>query len=102
MKGFTQLDKIYFLKRLGLYDLARDLKYRALRSKKLQFYSQFIDERELCFDVGANVGSRTEIFVMLGAKVVSVEPQTQCVQKFRRKFKKYGELVTIVPKAVSA
>jgi FkbM family methyltransferase len=38
---------------------------------------------------------------MLGAKVISVEPQPQCVQKLRRKFRKYGNSVTIVPKAVS-
>ena len=95
------MDKIYFLKRLGLYDFARDLKYRISRSGRLKFYSQFINKRELCFDVGANIGSRTEIFVMLGAKVVSVEPQTQCIQKLNRKFKKYGDFVIIVPKAVS-
>ena len=95
------MDKIYFLKRVGLYDLARDLKYRMSRSKRQRFYSQFIEKKNLCFDVGANVGSRTEIFLMLGAKVVSIEPQTQCIQKLRRKFIEYGDCVTIVPKAVS-
>jgi FkbM family methyltransferase len=98
---FKQLDKIYFLKVIGLYDFARDLKYRSLRSKKKQFYSQFVGKQKLCFDVGANIGSRTEIFVLLGAKVVSIEPQTQCVKKLKKKFKKQGALVTIISKAVS-
>jgi FkbM family methyltransferase len=95
------LDKISFLKELGLYDFARELKYRNSLSERKRFYSQFVHEKELCFDVGANIGNRTEIFVMLGAKVISIEPQAKCVQKLMRKFKKYDDLVTIVPKAVS-
>ena len=95
------MDKFYFLKLLGLYDLARDLNYSMSRSKRQRFYSQFIHKKGLCFDVGANVGSRTEIFVKLGAKVISIEPQTKCIQKLRRKFRKYGDSVIIIPKAVS-
>jgi FkbM family methyltransferase len=95
------LDKIYFLKQLGLYDLARELKYKRSMLKTKRFYSQFVHKKDLCFDVGANIGNRTEIFVMLGANVVSIEPQVHCVQKLNRKFKRYRDLVTIVPKAVS-
>jgi FkbM family methyltransferase len=101
LEDFNQLDKIYFLKRIGLYDFARELKYRSSQSERKRFYAQFVREKELCFDVGANIGNKTEIFIALGAKVVSIEPQTQCVQKLKRKFKKYGDFVTLVPKAVS-
>jgi len=48
------------------------------QSKIRSFYSQFINTGDLCFDVGANVGNRTEIFLELGAKVVSIEPQEPC------------------------
>ena len=38
---------------------------------QLGFYSQFISSRDLVFDVGANVGSRSKLFLNLGAKVSS-------------------------------
>ncbi|MCX5637806.1 MAG: FkbM family methyltransferase [Planctomycetota bacterium] len=48
--------------------------------RMLDFYSQFISPGDLCFDVGANIGNRTKIFLKLGAKVVAVEPQDDCVR----------------------
>ncbi|MEN8172361.1 MAG: hypothetical protein ABFS03_05715, partial [Chloroflexota bacterium] len=47
--------------------------------RMLGFYSQFIASNDLCFDVGANRGSRTKIFRQLGTRVVAVEPQAACV-----------------------
>jgi FkbM family methyltransferase len=40
-----------------------------------RFYEQFITKNDLVFDVGCNIGSRTKIFLNLGAKVVGFEPQ---------------------------
>ena len=94
------MDKIYFLKRIGLYELARELKYKSSLSERKRFYSKFVQKNNLCFDVGANIGNKTEIFVSLGAKVVSIEPQSKCIQKLKEKFKESG-VVTIVPKAIS-
>ena len=54
--------------------------------KQLQFYSQFIKEGDLCFDIGANIGDKTEVYVKLGAKVVSVEPQQSCWLIIKRRF----------------
>jgi FkbM family methyltransferase len=45
-----------------------------------RFYAQFIKPGDLTFDVGANMGSRTRIFLDLGASVVAVEPQKECVR----------------------
>ncbi len=42
-----------------------------------RFYAQFIQPGDLAFDVGANVGSRTRVFLQLGAHVVAVEPQKE-------------------------
>lgn len=64
-----------------------------------KFYSQFIRQGDLCFDLGANIGNRTEVFLSLGAAVVAVEPQAECVQKLRKKFGGRNELI-IVDKAV--
>jgi FkbM family methyltransferase len=58
-----------------------------LKSKKLlEFYSQFIQKGDLCFDIGANVGKRTEAFLKLGASVLAVEPQQSCYHLLNSKF----------------
>jgi FkbM family methyltransferase len=44
----------------------------------LEFYKALIRPGDLCFDVGANVGNRTKIFLKLGAKVIAFEPQPEC------------------------
>lgn len=58
------------------------------RKKKQQqhFYQQFINKGDLCFDVGANMGSRTGTFSKLGAKVIAIEPNQNCCQVLRNKF----------------
>jgi len=65
----------------------------------LNFYSQFIEKGDLCFDIGANVGNRTDVFLGLGATVIAVEPQTICVEKLRSSFKR-NKNVIIVDKAL--
>lgn len=52
--------------------------------KELLFYSQFIKKGDLCFDVGANIGNKTNIFLKLGAKVVAIEPQELACQKIQQ------------------
>jgi len=52
----------------------------------LRFYASFMREGDLVFDVGANVGNRTEIFLDLGANVVAIEPQPECVRRLHRHF----------------
>lgn len=51
-----------------------------------RFYQQFIKKGNLCFDVGANMGSRTDTFSKLGAKVIAIEPTQHCCQVLRNKF----------------
>lgn len=70
-------------------------KRRALRSAqdwdesdedRLAFYSQFVGPGDVCFDVGANVGNRTKVFLRLGATVVAVEPQVECARILEQAF----------------
>jgi FkbM family methyltransferase len=49
-----------------------------------RFYAQFIKPGDLCFDVGAHVGNRVRAWSKLGARVVAVEPQPQCMRLLRR------------------
>lgn len=41
---------------------------------------------DLVFDVGANLGNRSKVFVRLGARVVAVEPQQECAEFLQRAF----------------
>lgn len=73
------------LLRLGMYRPARYLFDRlaargrldALR-QDMALYGQFVRPGDLCFDVGANVGRKSEALLRLGARVVAVEPQPGC------------------------
>jgi len=56
--------------------------------RAVRFYRQFIKPGMVCFDVGANVGNRTEAFLRLGARVVAVEPQPSCARILVEKFGK--------------
>jgi FkbM family methyltransferase len=67
--------------------------------KTLAFYSQFLKPGDLCFDVGANVGNRTEIFVELGAKTVCFEPQEVCLDRLHQLFNANSNVI-IIEKAV--
>lgn len=73
----------------------RDILFRLLTEEdraRRQFYRQFVKRGDLAFDVGANMGNRTKIFLKLGARVVAFEPQPGCaaylesVAGRRRKF----------------
>ena len=71
------------------------------RKLGIAFYRDFVSAEDLCFDIGANVGNRTELLREIGAHVVSLEPQGSCVEELRRKF---GDDpgVTVVPSAVGS
>lgn len=65
----------------------------------LDFYGQFIKAGDLCFDVGANIGNRTKIFLALDAKVIAVEPQKDC-SFFLKYYFRNNKSVEIIPKAL--
>lgn len=51
-----------------------------------KFMQNFIKPGDLVFDVGANVGKKTEIYLACGARVICIEPQPECVKELRQKF----------------
>lgn len=81
--------------------LAKWLKRRYNRSESIQFLADFVRQGDLVFDIGANYGWKTELFVALGARVIAVEPQKECVDVLRRKFRS-TPLVHIENRAVGA
>jgi FkbM family methyltransferase len=65
------------------------------------FYSQFIGPDDTVFDIGANVGNRTRVFVELAKVVVAVEPQESCMGILQSEFQGNPK-VRLVCKAVGA
>ncbi len=38
-------------------------------AREVHFYSSFIRQGDLCFDIGGNIGSKTEVFLALGREI---------------------------------
>lgn len=70
-------------------------------SKMMRFYAQWVRPGDLVFDVGANFGARTAVFLGLGARVVAIDPQERCIAELRGRFGK-NDRVTIVQTALGA
>jgi FkbM family methyltransferase len=83
------------LKVVGLYPIARAAfdslgriapSAHPVRRRLLELYGQFVRTGDLCYDVGANVGNRTELLLALGARVLAVEPQASCFRTLERRY----------------
>jgi FkbM family methyltransferase len=55
-------------------------------ARSCTFYRPLVPAGGLCFDLGANHGARTEVFLRLGARVLAVEPQPHCARRLRARF----------------
>jgi FkbM family methyltransferase len=77
------------------------------RREEMRFYEELLQgfrEGDLIFDIGANIGYKSDIFLRLGANVVAVEPDENCQQILKEKFLKYRlkkRPFVLVGKAVS-
>ena len=95
-----------FVLATGLYRPARILhrmlfpSERAVFREDVALYGRFIRPGDLCFDIGANIGAKSEAMLSLGAKVISVEPQPELVSELRARFSHYGARSVIVRNAV--
>lgn len=56
------------------------------RYRQKRFFSRLIQKGHLCFDIGANVGVKSELLLSTGAKVIIVEPQQKCCEILHSKF----------------
>jgi hypothetical protein len=71
-----------FLEQRHLYTQTRA--WTTLDERARDGYAQFVRAGDLCFDIGANIGSRSRVFRALGAHVVAVEPQPASLKTLRR------------------
>lgn len=88
--------RLGLLRSLLIY-YAKPFQLRRMRA----FYRHLIHPGDLCFDIGAHVGNRINVWHSLGARVVGVEPQPACMRLLRSL---YGRSPTIhlVEEAVGA
>jgi FkbM family methyltransferase len=89
---------------LGLYRPARALHSLIFRDPDrrdhLAILSGFIKPGDLAFDVGANIGDRTDLMLSLGAKVVAFEPQPVLAREVRARAS--AKRLTVVEAALGA
>jgi len=77
--------KIWLVEKLlPTYEIRENMK---LESARIKFYKNFLSKNDLVFDVGANWGNRTDIFLKLGCRVVAFEPQVICSNYLKNKYK---------------
>ena len=88
-------------KHLGILRSRAIYYWKPFNRKRLKkFYAQFVKKGDLCFDIGAHLGNRTRAWDDLGASVVALEPQPQCLTFLNQKFSSKSN-ITIIPKAVA-
>jgi FkbM family methyltransferase len=73
-----------------------------LRNRALaRFYARFVRPGDLCFDIGAHVGNRLWALSRLGARVVALEPQPDCMRLLGRWYGHHPD-IELVEQAVGA
>lgn len=77
------------------------LRLNETEQSQLSFYSQFIKKGDLVFDVGANVGSRSKLFLNLGTKVVAFEPQPELCEHLTQHLRLHKNF-TLIPAGLGA
>jgi FkbM family methyltransferase len=65
------------------------------------FYAHLLNPGDLCFDIGAHVGNRINVWSRLGAAIVAVEPQPACMRLLRNLYGRAAN-VELVEEAVGA
>lgn len=99
------------IKQSIIYDLYWSIADRKLlieRSAEVDFYRQILKGLkggDIIFDIGANRGHKTDIFLRLGATVIAVDPDRVNQEILNQRFLNLRMLrrpVTVVPKAAGA
>lgn len=96
------------LKSSFVYDLIGNREAIRTRRDEVAFYRRLLTglpSAGLIFDIGANDGTKTDVFLRLGAKVVVAEPDEKNQLILRERFLRYRAFpkpVTVIGKAVSA
>ncbi|MEG4398154.1 FkbM family methyltransferase [Microcoleus sp. N9_B2] len=78
-----------------------DLKTMEIKSSMaINFIRNFVQPGDIVFDVGANIGQKTEVYAAAGAKVICFEPQPNCVNILTEKYQ-HNQNIAIVNKGLA-
>src|ERR1700722_17402969 len=109
----TTLDHVGIHQRLKascMYDFYWNMADRRVieaRCRQVEFYRNVLhgfQRQDLIFDVGANCGQKTDVFLRLGARVVAVDPDEENQSILKEKFLAYRfspKPVVVIGKALS-
>jgi FkbM family methyltransferase len=68
--------------------------------KEYQLHRQFLGaDVKLIYDIGANAGYKTEVFLRFGGRVIAIEPDKRNLNVLKIRYQ-HNQQVSIVPKAV--
>jgi FkbM family methyltransferase len=79
----------------GTYRLARSIRRRLNATERHQFetsidlYQRMLPEGALCFDVGANIGEKSEALLEAGGRVVAFEPNPRVLPELRARCSRF-------------
>jgi FkbM family methyltransferase len=108
-RSFRRLGLLQRLRASPLYDIYWRIANRQVidrRDSEVEFYRGLLKgfrHGDVVFDIGANQGQKTDVFLRIGAKVVAVEPDAFNQEILKQKFHTYRLIkkpVTVVGKAV--
>ena len=61
----------------------------------METLKKIIKKNDLCFDIGSNMGNKTQEMLDLGAKVVSIEPQKECFEYINKRFQGNNNVICV-------
>jgi FkbM family methyltransferase len=61
----------------------------------MEILKQILNKGDLCFDIGSNMGDKTQQMLNLGAKVVSVDPQKECFEFLSKRFEGNDNVIPV-------
>ncbi len=105
LTGFRQRLKVSWIS--DAFGTLNDRRVIDQRRRQVEFYRGLLEglqPKDLIFDVGANCGQKTDVFLRLGARVIAVDPDETNQEILKEKFLMYrmqSKPVVIVGKAVS-
>lgn len=80
--------------RIGLLKSSFMYRWSFIHHRRLKkFYEELLADCNLCFDVGAHLGDRSNCFLNLDKKVVGIEPQPMFAAQLRKRFKNNANFI---------
>ena len=108
MYPFTRNQAKLALQKIGLFPVARaayrmlNSRIREQRSNEILFYRELLKPNSLCFDVGANLGQKAEVFLCCGSRVVILEPNILCQPTLKYLFRRNPKVELVMAAVGSA